>query len=100
MFSYEEFKGAGRVGRIDAIKEVGANIEVVYRLYTCLPAIPMYDKQTYRRFGFHHPLECYRTHWAVKGGDLFGIVDEVCEEMGTFTDVDVGEDIMDRLWGT
>lgn len=99
LFSYEEFKGTGRVGRIDAVTEIGSNVEVVYRLYMCLPAIPIYDKQTYRLFGCHDVLECYRTHWAVKHGDLFDIVDELAREGRAYTGVEAGDEVMNRIWG-
>ena len=99
LFSYEEFKGTGRVGRIDAVTENGPSVDVVYRLYTCFPAIPIYSKQTYRLFGCHDVRECYRTHWAVKDGDLFDIVDELEREGRAYTGVEVSDEVMNRIWG-
>lgn len=99
LFSYEGFEGSARVGRIDAVTTVGRQVRIVYKLYTRFPAVPIYDKHTYRLFGCHNQLECYRTHWAVKDGDLFGIIDELPAERPAYTGSEVSEDIMNRLWG-
>lgn len=98
LFSYERFESTARVGRIDAITEIGSKVEIVYTLYTCLPAVPIYDKETYNLF-VSDPLECYRTHWAVKDGDLLRIIDELSARGRVYTGVDLSEDVMTRLWG-
>lgn len=98
LFSYEGFNRSARVGRIYAITESGPEVRIVYRLYTRFPAVPIYDEHTYRLFGCRDQFECCRTHWAVKDGDLFGIIDELPERPAC-TDSEVCENVMNRLWG-
>lgn len=96
LFSYEDFNGYGRVGRISEITDRGQVVDIAYSLDHRFPPIPIHDKETYKKFGCER-LECYRTHWAVKNIDLFKTVALLLASK--VPDVSVSQTMVDELWG-
>lgn len=96
LFSYEDFNGYARIGRINSISENGNDINIAYTFDSRFPAIPIHDEETYRKLGCKD-YEWGWTHWAVKDIELYEIVAELA--LKRLPDLKAREKIIDELWG-
>ena len=100
LFSYEEFEGYGRVGRLQSVREFAGKFAIEYQLDDAFPPIPILSEATYSRFGCIG-WECKRTHWAVKNLDLYKIVAEIYgEKIRDANPLLVSTLAMERIWGS
>ena len=96
---YEGPSTLGRIVNISSIIDRDSTVDIMYDLDQRFPPIPIYDDDTYHRFGIIKYRERFRQHWAVKNIDLYQVVAETLAKTRDDVSSRVSDAKMDSFWG-
>lgn len=98
LFCLEGLDKYGNIGWLRSVIKNGDTVTINYYLDNKFPKFPISSKEEYYQFGVSG-FEIYRTHWAVKTGNLFEIAAKIYGNVYKREITVLSNDEMKKIWG-